>query len=106
MYRERARESTPAGEATSREELRAANRALLRAIEKPPETGVEDRLDDLAAETWFLAEHRERPPDQGRLARIERALGDVADGMNDRKARYVTAARRHLRAYRAAVPSV
>lgn len=77
--------------------LERANRALLRAIETPPDTGREDRLDDLAARTWFLARERPREADPGRLSRLEYALGRLADESDEPRARRLREARDCLR---------
>ena len=90
----------------SREKLRAANRAVLRAIETPPDTGIERRLDEIAAECWYLAEVKERRPDQGRLARVEHALTQVIRDAPDPRVRHLSTARDHLAAYRATVDAV
>lgn len=90
----------------SREQLRAANRAVLRAIETPPDTGIERRLDDIAAECWFLAEEKERRPDQGRLARVEFALAEAIRDAPEPRTRHLSAARDHLAAYRSRVDPV
>jgi hypothetical protein len=66
--------SDAAASSEPRSALVAANEALLRAIETPPDTGVEDRIDDVAAEPWFLAREKDRRPDQGRPERVQYSL--------------------------------
>jgi hypothetical protein len=62
----------------SRRPLRRANRDLLRAIETPPDSGVEDRLDDLAARLWYLAEEQPSDPDPAQIARLRYLLRELA----------------------------
>ncbi|WP_135822796.1 DUF7553 family protein [Halostella litorea] len=86
--------------------LSAANEALLRAIETPPDTGREDRIDDLAAELWFLAREKDRRPDQGRLERVQYSLTLLLAEVREPRARHVARARRYLQAFRARVDGV
>lgn len=76
----------------TREHLEAANRALLDAIETPPETGLEGELDDLAAQLWYLATEKERPPDQGRLERLQYRLTVLRERVHGRRGELVASA--------------
>lgn len=80
----------------TRRPLERANRALLRAIETPPDSGVEDRLDELAARTWELTRESTYGPDQGQLERLQHRLDRLAEEVNDRRARSLRDARHHL----------
>jgi hypothetical protein len=84
----------------TRDHLRAANRALLDAIETPPETGMEGELDRLAERLWYLAAEKERPPDQGRLERLQYRLTVVRERVHGRRKRLVTRAVEHVCACR------
>lgn len=83
-----------------REHLEAANRALLNAIETPPETGVENDLDDLAEQLWVLATEKKRPPDQGRLERIQYRLSVLREQVHGRRSDLVLSAIDHVCACR------
>ncbi|SDE73572.1 DUF7553 family protein [Halorientalis regularis] len=76
----------------TREHLQAANRALLDAIETPPETGMEAELDDLAEQLWYLATEKERPPDQGRLERVQYRLTVLREQVHGRRSELVARA--------------
>lgn len=91
---------------SSRPALVAANEALLRAIETPPDTGLEDRIDELAAELWFLAREKKRRPDQGRLERVQYSLTLLLAEAREPRARHVARARQHLQAFREQVDQV
>ncbi|MFB6084216.1 MAG: hypothetical protein ABEJ94_08230 [Halorientalis sp.] len=69
----------------TRDHLEAANRALLDAIETPPETGLEGELDELAGQLWYLATEKENPPDQGRLERIQYRLTVLRERVHGRR---------------------
>jgi hypothetical protein len=84
----------------TREHLEAANRALLDAIETPPETGMEDDLDDLADQLWYLATEKERMPDQGRLERIQYRLTVLREQVHGRRDELVGSAIDHVSACR------
>ena len=84
----------------TREHLEAANRALLDAIETPPETGMEDELDELADQLWYLATEKERPPDQGRLERVQYRLTVLGERVHGRRSDLVAAAVDHVCAAR------
>ena len=59
-----------------RDQLQSAADALAEAADTTDEEAA-DRLRDLSAQLETLAT-RDRAPDHGRLARIQRALGEVA----------------------------
>ncbi|SEP01739.1 hypothetical protein SAMN05216388_102728 [Halorientalis persicus] len=84
----------------TREHLEAANRALLDAIETPPETGLEDELDDLADQLWYLATEKERMPDQGRLERVQYRLTVLRERVHGRRDELVASAIEHVSASR------
>lgn len=52
--------------------LVTANRRLLAAIETPPDSGTEERLDDVAALLW--AKEHERVTDPGACCRVRQKL--------------------------------
>ncbi|WP_129112812.1 DUF7553 family protein [Halegenticoccus tardaugens] len=83
----------------TRSHLRAANRALLRAIRTPPDTGVESEIDRIADSLWTLA-RADRRPDPDRLRRLRRRLADLESRVAPERAACVRRARAHLRAYR------
>lgn len=85
----------------AREHLEAANRALLSAIETPPETGLEDELDDLADQLWYLATEKDRMPDQGRLERVQYRLTVIRERVHGRRDELVASAIDHVSACRA-----
>ncbi len=80
--------------------LKTANRELLRAIETPPETGHEDRLDDVAAHLWTLASDGSLPADPGRLSRLQYTLTELARQAPPERAYYVSRARSLVVSYR------
>jgi len=84
----------------TRRPLERANRALLRAIETPPDSGLEDRLDELAARLWYLARESSYEPDQGQLERLQYRMDQLADATSDRRAQALRDARTHLAASR------
>ncbi|AQL43882.1 hypothetical protein BV210_14725 [Halorientalis sp. IM1011] len=84
----------------TREHLEAANRALLSAIETPPETGMEEELDDLAEQLWYLATEKERMPDQGRLERVQYRLTVLRERVHGRRGELVASAIDHVSACR------
>ncbi|MFB6308954.1 MAG: hypothetical protein ABEH35_06455 [Haloarculaceae archaeon] len=83
----------------SRPLLERANREVLRAIETPPDSGIEDRLDRLAARLWYLAEEHPRP-DQGHLARVQYRLDRLAERARSPRARRIERARDCVDSYR------
>jgi hypothetical protein len=83
--------------------LKAANRELLRAIETPPDSGREARLDELAAHLWLLATDRSRSLDPGRLSRLQYALTECAGKSHPRRAYYLSRARAFLVSYRESI---
>ncbi|WP_226011197.1 DUF7553 family protein [Halomicrobium salinisoli] len=74
-----------------------ANRRLLAAIETPPDSGLEDRLDDVAATVWTL-EH-EVPADPGACCRLRQKLRRLEREACDRRAAEIERARRALESY-------
>ena len=56
------------------EHLKRSNRALLDAIEVPPDSGLEPRSDSLAARLWAAGHRTDDPPDPGEVCRLERKL--------------------------------
>jgi hypothetical protein len=80
----------------TRRPLERANRALLHAIETPPDSGREDRLDELAARIWYLAREASYEPNQAQLERLQHRLDRLAEESHERRARSLRDARRHL----------
>ena len=80
--------------------LLRANREVLCAIETPPDSGVEERLDDVAARLWYLAREHPHDPDAGQIARLRYTLGRLAERAHDRRARRLRRAREALDEYR------
>ncbi|QIO24014.1 hypothetical protein [Haloarcula sp. JP-L23] len=79
--------------------IRRANRAVLRAIEAPPDSGVEDRLDEVAARLWYLAEAHPEPPDPGQVSRLRATLMELEERVADHRAARLADARHCLAAY-------
>lgn len=79
--------------------LREANRLVIEAIEAPPDTGEEPRLDRLAADLWAAAREDGPSPDPGRLCRLRYALATIADGTHEERARRLRRAREAIDAY-------
>lgn len=69
--------------------LREANRRLLEAIETPPDTGEERRIDRLAATLWRHTQGEAPEPDPGRLCRLRHALRTMAERTHERRARHL-----------------
>jgi len=90
----------------TRRPLERANRALLCAIETPPDSGLEDRLDELATRTWELTRESTYGPDQGQLERLQYRLDRLVDEVSDRRARSLRDARDHLAASRRRIGAV
>ncbi|WP_225335584.1 DUF7553 family protein [Halomicrobium urmianum] len=74
-----------------------ANRRLLAAIETPPDSGLEDRLDDVAATVWAL-EH-DIPADPGTCRRLCQKLRRLEREACDRRGAEIRRARRALESY-------
>lgn len=76
--------------------LHDANRRLLDAIEVPPDSGLEDRLDRIAATLWALSgEGGAGPdPDPGTVCRLREKLRALERRAGDRRAAEIARARR------------
>jgi hypothetical protein len=85
----------------TREQLQTASESLERAAGAVDEEH-RDRSDSLAAATADLAE-RERGPDHGRLARIDRVLTELIEATDNDDVR---TARSEVRSYRETVEGV
>lgn len=75
--------------------LREVHRLVLAAIEEPPDTGEERRLDRLAATLW----ERERsgiPLDPGARCRLRHKLLTLAERTHEDRARHLHRARQVL----------
>lgn len=79
--------------------LRAANRRVIEAIETPPDTGEEGRLDRLAADLWERARGERSSPDPGNLCRLRHSLRRIADRSPEQRARHLREARELLGEY-------
>lgn len=79
--------------------LKRANRALLRAIETPPDTGLEPRIDRIAAHLWAVIDRDGYQPDPGQLYRFDYALATLATHTRPERAAYINEARQCIRAY-------
>jgi hypothetical protein len=66
----------------TRETLATASNRLEAAADATADDDATERLRDLADQLDTLAE-RERGPDHGRLARIENALGDITETVDE-----------------------
>jgi hypothetical protein len=78
--------------------LRRVNRHLLDAIETPPDTGQEHRLDAMAARLWASQdENCHYHPDPGLLCRIDRKLATLQRETTARRAEHIEQARSSLR---------
>jgi hypothetical protein len=87
--------------------LRRANRHLLDAIETPPDTGEERRLDHLAATIWACQDEDCRcRPDPGLLCRLDRKLATLQRETTRRRERHIERARDRLRSCQAAMDAV
>jgi hypothetical protein len=75
--------------------LRKVNRRLIDAIEEPPETGEERRLDRLAATLWERASRGEGL-DAGYRCRVRYNLRTIAETTHDARARHLEHARELL----------
>jgi len=85
--------------------LRRANRHLLDAIETPPDTGEERRLDELAARIWAYYDEDCRP-DPGLLCRLDRKLATLQRETNRRRSIHIERARDRLRSCQASMDAV
>jgi len=83
--------------------LHDVNRLLLEAIEEPPDTGEEERLDELAATLWARAE-RQQPLDPGTNCRLRHKLRTIAEGTHEARASRLRRARELLDEHAAAHP--
>jgi hypothetical protein len=79
--------------------LKQANRALLRAIETPPDSGLEPRIDRLAARLWMVTEREGYAPDPGEVCRLDQKLARLATQTTEERAEYIEDARELVRAY-------
>jgi hypothetical protein len=79
--------------------LREVNRRLLKAIEAPPDTGEEERLDRLAASFWARTRHEEYPLDPGSLCRLRYKLRRIAERTHEERAHHLWRARELLDEY-------
>jgi hypothetical protein len=86
-----------------REHLKRANRALLDAIEVPPDSGLEPRIDSLAARLWAAGNRSDAGPDPGEICRLERKLARLETQARGERAEYVAAARESVRARQASL---
>jgi len=84
--------------------LREVNRQLLKAIEEPPDTGEEERLDRLAASFWERTRHEHLPLDPGTLCRLRYKLRIIAERTHETRARHLWRARELLNEYAAENP--
>jgi hypothetical protein len=89
----------------TRSELTTAGDLLGTAADGAPDNEVAQRMRDLAGQLETLSE-RDQAPDHGRLARIELALDDVADAVDDDVAADVNEAHEHVIAFRETVEGV
>ncbi|MFB6101340.1 MAG: hypothetical protein ABEJ73_02100 [Haloplanus sp.] len=79
--------------------LREANRRILDAIEEPPDTGEERRLDRLAASVWTRDRAAEQPLDPGSLCRLRQKLLALSAETHEQRARHLRRARELLGEY-------
>ncbi|MFB6116925.1 hypothetical protein [Halosegnis sp.] len=86
----------------SRDHLRQAATALDRAAENLSDA---ERARELAETLRSLAE-RERGPDHGRLARIERALAELGEDVDGAATEAIAETTEHVQAYRETVEGV
>ena len=86
----------------SREHLRDGAATLEETADDLADT---ERAEDLAETLRTLAD-RDRGPDHGRLARIERALSELKDGADDEAAAAIDETTEHVQAYRETVEGV
>lgn len=86
----------------SRDHLREGAATLERVADG---TDDPERARDLAETLRSLAD-RDRGPDHGRLARIERALTELDDGADPDASEALTETKEHVQAYRETVEGV
>ena len=86
----------------SQEHLREAGDTLAGAAD---DLGDDERARELAGTLRSLAD-RDRGPDHGRLARIERALAELREGAGEAGEEAVDETRTHVQAYRETVEGV
>jgi hypothetical protein len=86
----------------SREHLRDGATTLEQAADDLADT---ERAEDLAETLRTLAD-RDRGPDHGRLARIERALSELKEGADDDATAALDETTEHVQAYRETVEGV
>ena len=89
----------------TRENLASASDRLDSAAESTSDDDAAERLRDLADQLESFAEG-DRGPDHGRLARIQTALGDLADDTGSDVAAEIEAANDDVVAYRETVEGV
>lgn len=77
--------------------LVTANRLLIDAIETPPDSGAEERLDELAALLWAM-EH-ESVADPGTCCRVRQKLRRLERQVGDHRRSDVEHARRSVASY-------
>lgn len=83
----------------TRQELATAGDELAAAAEHTASTDHADRLAELAEQLERLTE-AEPGPDHGRLARIQSAMHDVGEGVDDDAAARIEAAHEAINSYR------
>lgn len=89
----------------TRENLATASDRLEAAAQATTDDDAAERLRDLAGQLESLAE-RDRGPDHGRLARIENALGDLAETVGADARAEIDAAHDDVVAFRETVDGV
>jgi len=89
----------------TRENLATASERLEAAAQATGDDDAAERLRDLAGQLESLAE-RDRRPDHGRLARIENALGDLAETVDADTSAEIDAAHDAVVAFRETVDGV
>lgn len=77
--------------------LVTANRRLIDAMETPPDDGVEERLDEVAALLWAM-EH-EHVTDPGACCRVCQKLRSLEREVGERRRSDVEGARRSVESY-------
>ena len=89
----------------TRDQLHTASDHLTEAASETSNEAAAERLRDLADQLDALAES-DRGPDHGRMARIQLALGDLEDDVEDDVAPTIAAADDAVAAYRETVEGV
>jgi len=87
----------------TRTELATASDTLESAVDSAGDNA--DRLADLAGQLDQLAE-AERGPDHGRMARIQTALNEIQEAVDDETAATIQDARTEISEYRSTVDGV